>query len=198
MTKIHPKQKALLDLLKKNIDDPRTIRQLQDALKISSSSIVQHHIQQLEKKGYLKRNPFNSKDYQILSDPERPIVYLNLYGTAQCGPKGSIIDDNPIDRIPIASRLIKFPTDEAFLLEAKGDSMIPKINPGDLVVVQKRKNAENGDVIVCINNSEVLIKRYNKHGKETILHSENKKFQPFLAAKDFRIEGVVKSIFQYS
>ena len=142
MTKIHPKQKALLDLLKKNIDDPMTIRELQDALKMSSSSIVQHHIQQLEKKGYLKRNPFNPKDYQVLSDPERPIVYLNLYGLAQCGPKGSILDGSPIDRIPIASRLIKFSTDEAFLLEAKGDSMIPKINPGDLVIVQKRRHAE--------------------------------------------------------
>jgi len=198
MTQIHPKQKALLDLLKKNIDDPMTIRELQEALNISSSSIVQHHIQQLEKKGYLKRNPFNPKDYQILSEPERPIVYLNLYGYAQCGPKGSVLDGNPIDRIPIASRLIKFPTDEAFLLEAEGDSMVPKINSGDLLIVQKRNHAENGEVIVCVNNTEVLVKKYNKDGKLIILHSENPKFQPFIAGKDFRIEGVVKSIFQYN
>ena len=198
MKKIHPKQKALLDLLKENIDSPMTIRELQNILKISSSSIVQHHIQQLEKKGYLKRNPSNPKDYQVLSDPERPIVYLNLYGFAQCGPKGSVLDGDPIDRIPIASRLIKFPSDEAFLLQAKGDSMIPRIKPGDFVIVQKKKDAENGDTIVCVNDSEVLIKKYYKLGKQKILHSENSLFPPFAASSDFRVEGVVKSIFQYN
>ncbi len=198
MKKLHPKQKALLELLTKNIDDPMTIRELQHDLRISSSSIVQHHIQQLEKKGYLKRNPSNPKDYQILSDPERPIVYLNLYGLAQCGPKGSILDGDPIDRIPIASKLIRFPAEEAFLLEAKGDSMTPKINPGDLVIVQKRRTAEDGDLVVCINDWEVLIKKYQRHGRQIILHSENKDFPPFIAGKDFRIEGVIKSVLQYN
>ena len=158
MRKLHVTQEALLSLLKENIDSPLTIRELQELLEISSPSVVQHHILQLEKKGFLKRNPFNPKDYQILSDPERPIVYLNLYGLAQCGPKGSILDGDPIDRIPIASRLLKFPSDEAFLLEAKGNSMIPKIYPGDLVIVQKSKRADNGEVIICVNDSEVLIK----------------------------------------
>jgi repressor LexA len=198
MRKLHVTQEALLSLLKENIDSPLTIRELQELLEISSPSVVQHHILQLEKKGFLKRNPFNPKDYQILSDPERPIVYLNLYGLAQCGPKGSILDGDPIDRIPIASRLLKFPSDEAFLLEAKGNSMIPKIYPGDLVIVQKSKRADNGEVIICVNDSEVLIKRFNKYGKQIILNSENPEFQPFIAAKDFRIEGVVKNIFRYN
>ena len=192
MKKLHPKQKALLELLKKNVDDPMTIRELQNDLKISSSSVVQHHIQQLEKKGYLKRNPSNPKDYQVLSDPEKPIVYLNLYGLAQCGPKGSILDGDPVDRIPIASKLIKFPAEEAFLLEAKGDSMTPKINPGDLVIVQKSKTAEDGDLVVCINNLEVLIKRYNRHGRQIILHSENPNFPPFIAEKNFRMKVLSK------
>src|SRR4030042_4766145 len=104
MKTLHPTQKKLLYLLKKNITEPLTIRELQSALGVSSTIIVHHHMEQLEKKGYLRRNPTNPKDYQILADsPEKTITYINLYGLAQCGPKGSILDCNPIDRIPISS-----------------------------------------------------------------------------------------------
>ena len=197
MRELHHTQKSLLGLLRDNIDNPKTIRELQEELNISSPSIVQHHIQQLEKKGYLKRNPFNPKDYQILADPERPIVYLNLYGLAQCGPDGSILDGDPVDRIPIASKLIKFSVEDAFLVEAKGDSMEPKIKAGDLVIVQKKNVADNGSLIVCVNDSMALIKKYNKAGGQTILYSENNKYDPFIASSDFRIQGVVKGIIQY-
>lgn len=198
MIKLHPQQLALLELLRKNIDNPLTIRELQEEMGMSSSSVVHYHIEQLEKKGYLKRNPSNPKDYQILSDPEREIVYLNLYGLAECGPNGSILDGAPIDRIPIASRLIKFPAEDAFLVEARGSSMTPKINPGDLVIVQKRKLPSNGDIVVCVNDSKVLIKKYIKDGSKIILHSENSNFPPFIASECLLIEGIVKGIIQYS
>ena len=103
MKPLHKTQIELLEVLKRNIEDPLTIRELQDNLGISSPSVVYHHIQQLEKRGYLKRNPHNPKDYQILTDPEKPIVYLNLYGMAQCGSKGSILDGSPERRVPISS-----------------------------------------------------------------------------------------------
>ncbi len=196
--KLHPQQVALLNLLRKNIDNPLTVRDLQDLLSMSSTSLVQHHIEQLEKRGYLKRNPSNPRDYQILSDPERPISYLNLYGLAECGPNGSILDGSPIDRIPIASRLIKFPVQDAFLVEASGESMIPKINPGDLVIVQKRKQALNGDIVVCVNDSQALIKKFVQAGEKIILQSENKIFPPFVASENLMIEGIVRGIFQYN
>jgi len=196
--KLHPQQLALLDLLRKNIDNPLTVRDLQDELGMSSTSLVQHHIEQLEKRGYLKRNPSNPRDYQILTDPERPISYLNLYGLAQCGPSGSVLDGSPIDRIPIASRLIKFPVQDAFLVEASGESMVPKINPGDLVIVQKKTQALNGDIVVCVNDGEVLIKKFVQAGEKIILQSENKIFPPFVASENLLIEGIVRGIFQYN
>ena len=199
MKPLHDNQKALLELLKSNIEDPLTIRKLADILGISSPSVVYHHIQQLEKKGYLKRNPHNPKDYQILTEPDKPIVYLNLYGLAQCGPTGSILDGNPVERIPIASRLIRFPAEEAFLVESKGDSMEPKIKPGDIVIAQKRKTAENGNIVVCVNDSVAIIKKYYKHDQQIILHSVNSsKYPPFIGSKDFKIEGIVKGIIQYN
>ncbi len=200
MKPLHKTQKKLLELLKKNIEDPLTIRELQNILGISSPSVVYHHIQQLEKRGYLKRNPHNPKDYQILTDPDKPIVYLNLYGMAQCGPSGSILDGNPKKRVPISSWLIKFPAEEAFLVEAKGDSMIPKIKEGDLVIARKSNIAESKDTVVCVYNSEALIKKFHRQGKQIILQSENEsKYPPLLAKQDeVRIEGVVKGIIQYS
>jgi repressor LexA len=197
MKKLHPTQKRLLELLKQNITEPLTIRELQSALGISSTSIVHHHMEQLEKKGYLRRNPVNPKDYQILANsPEKTITYINLYGLAQCGPKGSILDDNPLDRIPIASKILGFSSSEAFMVKAKGNSMTPKINDGDLVIAKKAHNADNGTIVVCVNKGEVLIKKIQK-GKEIILISTNSEYEPFVAAKDFRIEGIVRGVYSY-
>jgi repressor LexA len=199
MKALHSTQKQLLELLKDNIDDPLTIRDLQDELGISSPSVVYHHIQQLEKKGYLKRNPGNPRDYEILADsPEKKIAYLNLYGLAFCGPNGSLLDGNPIDRIPISTRVISFPSSEAFMVRAKGDSMNTKINDGDLVIARKTSVADNGSIVVCVNNGEALIKKFKNENGHIILSSLNSRFEPFIAADDFRIEGEVRGVINYN
>ena len=140
MDDLHKNQILLLEILEQNINNPLTIRDIQVNLGSSSPSVVAHHIQQLEKKGYLKRNQSNPKDYQVFRNPENPIVYLNQYGNAQCGPNGSILDGNPIDKIPIASRLLKFPANEGFIVTAKGESMFPQINEGDLIIALKKRS----------------------------------------------------------
>lgn len=195
---LHPAQKRLLDLLIKNIDAPLTIRELQDTLGFSSTSVVAHHLKQLEKKGYFKKNPYNSRDYEIVKDgPEKQITYLNLYGLAHCGQNGSLLDGNPIERIPISIRLLPFPYSNAFLVKARGDSMLPKINDGDLVIAKRSKRALNGTVVVCINNGEALIKKFQKENGNTILISLNPNHPPFLASEDFRIEGEVRGIISH-
>jgi repressor LexA len=195
MKQLHRTQKQLLELLKNNMEDPLTIRELQDLLEVSSPSVVSHHIRQLEKKGYLKRNPHNPKDYQILTEPEKPIVYLNLYGLAHCGPEGSLLDGNPKDRIPIASRLVSFPAVEAFLVEAKGDSMEPRIKEGDLVIAKKTQVPNNGDSVVCVYKKDAIY-QMDDH---IILQSENNNYSPIVAGKDeVSVEGVVKGSIQYN
>ncbi len=198
MKKLNRIQEKLISVLKKNITEPLTIREMQEELGASSPSVVHHHIQQLEKKGYLRRNPSNPKDYQVLADsPDKKITYVNLYGLAHCGPKGSMLDDDPIDRIPIASQILGFASSEAFMVKAKGDSMAPKINNGDLVIARKTKKAENGSIVVCINKGETLIKKKIEKGKDIILSSINPDFEPFVANKDFRIEGIVRGVYTY-
>lgn len=198
MQKLHPAQKSLLGILKENTDEPLSVREIQEIMGVSSPSVVQHHIKQLEKKGYLRRNPLNSRDYQILADsPDKQITFLNLYGLAQCGPKGSIFDGEPIERVPISSKILGFPSSEAFMVKAKGNSMIPKIYEKDLVIARKTNDADSGNIVVCVNNGETLIKKIQK-GKSIILISLNPKYEPFIAEKDFRIEGVVKGVYSYN
>jgi repressor LexA len=193
---LHSVQKRLLDALRENLDAPLTIRGLQELLGLSSTSLVIHHLRQLEKRGYLKRNPFNSRDYQVITDgPERQFTYLNLYGLARCGPQGTILDDNPIDRVAVPSRLLSFRADEAFLVQAKGDSMTPRINDGDLVVARRTSTVDSGAVVVCVNGGEALIKKLHLHGDQWILISNNSAYEPLLASpEDFRVVGEVRAI----
>lgn len=197
--KLHPTQKNLLDILIKNTDEELSIRDLQKMLDVSSTSIVAHHLKQLEKNGYLKKDPYNPRNYQVVKgSPEKKITYLNLYGLAHCGPNGSILDGNPVDRIAISTRLLTFPSSEAFMIKAKGDSMAPKINEGDLVIVKRNHNPESGSIVACVNDGEALIKKImiekDKNKKRYILISLNPKYPPFLAKDDFRIEGEVRGI----
>lgn len=191
---LHPLQRKLLDLLANNSDELLTIREMQDELGASSTSVVAHHLTQLEKRGYLKRNPYNPRDFQILKGPEKQVAYLNLYGLAYCGPNGTILDDNPIERIPISTRLLSFPAAEGFLVKAKGDSMSPKINEGDLVIARQVPDVDSGRVVVCVNGGEALIKKVQKEKQGNILVSLNSKYPPFLAAEDFRVVGEVRGV----
>jgi repressor LexA len=196
MKKLHPTQIKLLNLLKRNVIEPLTIRELQEELDISSTSVVFHHLQQLEKKGMIKRNPSNPGDYQILSDSDNQIVYLNLYGLAECGPNGRILDGNPVDRIPMPSKILGIPGDNAFLVKANGDSMSPKINHGDLVVAIRSNNAQSGAIVVCVNDNMALIKKIDFTNGKIFLHSINDSYMPFEANEEnFFIEGIVKQVF---
>lgn len=193
---LHPSQRQLLELLESTADDPLTVRELQERIGASSTSVVAHHLQQLERKGHLKRNPYNPRDYQVVaSGPEDEVALLNLYGAARCGPGGSILDGDPIDRIPIASRLLSFPAAEAFMMRAKGHSMMSRINEGDLVIARKTIEPVDGRVYVCVNDQECLIKIVRRLGGKILLESYNStEFPIFQASRDFHVEGEVRHI----
>jgi repressor LexA len=193
---LHPVQKRLLELLAKHQDDPLTVREIQEKLGLSSPGHVAYHIQQIEKKGLLHRNPDDPRDYTVQqSSPTKNLIWINQYGLARCGPKGTILS-NPIDRIPIPTRLITFPSAEAFLVQAKGDSMAPKIVEGDIVICQKSVEVPDGTVAVCVNEGEAIIKKVRKektHRRVTLI-SLNEAYDPFFASDDFRIVGQVKGV----
>ena len=194
---LHPNQERLLRLLAANIDDPLTIRQLKSELNVNSPGLVHHHITQLEKKGYLKRDPNNPSNYQVLQDPEAPISFINLYGLAKCGPQGTLLSSNPIDRIPMASKVIPFAIEDAFLVRADGDSMEPEIRDGDLVICKSQKYADDGDIVICTYNELAMIKRLRKlEKKQAVLESINPEYKPIIVSdlNDLFIEGVFSGL----
>ena len=157
--------------------------------------MVFHHIKQLEKKGFLKRNPANPRDYIILKDPERNVIYLKMYGMAKCGPEGTILDGEPTRIVPVDPSMIYFPACKGFMVEAKGDSMENLIAPHDWLIVEQNHQPKNKDVVVCVNNGEVMVKRFTQDGENVILQSENPRYNPIVADKTaFRVEGIVRSI----
>ena len=195
MKALHPKQIKLLEILKTNISDPLTLDELADRLDVSGRSVVFHHLKQLEKKGFLKRNPANPRDYIILKDPERNVIYLNMYGMAKCGPEGTILDGTPTRVVPVDPSMIHFPAGKVFMVEAKGDSMETLIAPHDWLIVEQNHDPKNKDVVVCVNNGEVMVKRFTRDGQNVILQSENPRYNPIVADKTaFHVEGIVRSI----
>ncbi|MBE6421655.1 MAG: MarR family transcriptional regulator [Elusimicrobium sp.] len=199
MKALHPKQTELLEILRTHISDPLTMEELAERLNVSGKSVVFHHIKQLEKKGYLKRNPANPRDYIILKDPERNVIYLKMYGMAKCGPEGTILDGTPTRIVPVDPSMIYFPACKGFMVEAKGNSMESLIAPHDWLIVEQSHQPQNKDVVVCVNNGEVMVKRFTQDGENVILQSENPSYNPIVADRDsFRVEGIVRSIIKRS
>jgi len=198
MKKLHHKQEELLRLLKNHINEPLTMLELSREAGINSPGVLYHHLQQLVKKGLLKRNPSNPKDYTVLDSPEKAVAYLNKYGLAQCGPSGQMLDEVPVAKIPISTSILRFPASEAFIVEAKGNSMEPKIFEGDLLIVRKDQNPSEGEIILCIHNEKAIIKQYLRIGKRIVLNSFNQQEKLIEAEEDLVIVGTVKNIIHYS
>lgn len=200
MKALHPKQSEVLQLLKENSDNPLTIKDLSNKVGIDSPGVLYYHLGQLEKKGYLKKNPRNSKDYIVLDSPEKSVVYIGKYGLAQCGPEGLLLEDSPEEHIPIASSLLRFPANDAFIVEADGDSMEPRIHDGDIVIAKRQNVAESGDIVVCSLNEQVKIKKLIQSNGMVSLYSLNSHHDPIPVSQNdiLVIAGVVKNVLSYN
>lgn len=195
MHKLHPKQSALLNLLREHQEEPLTVRELKSELDVSSTSVVTYHLKQLEEKGYLKRNPEKPRDYVLLSpEKSKTVAYVPIYGAAECGLDGDFLSGEVLDMMPIAPKMINFPAEEAFVVEASGSSMTPMIEEGDYVIARKSNAPQNGDIVICTNEGAVLVKKYHKDTSGVMLQSLNFDFPPFLAEEDFHVQGVVKRV----
>lgn len=196
MKKLHPTQKQLLDLLSKLSGEGYTIRELQESLSLSTPSLVFFHLQQLEKKGYIERNPMNPADYRVRQPPEESGLFLvNLYGLARCGPSGTILSGDVEERIELPPQFAGINLRSPFMVRAHGDSMEPRILDGDLVLFEARTEVPDGSVIACSDNGRAYIKRMVRAGTKILLYSLNTKYEPFAAdPESFRIEGLAQAV----
>ena len=190
---LHEKQHQLYEfLLAAKGDNALTLDNMRQNLEVSSLNTVVHHLKQLEKKGYIRRQG----DYgpiEVLPAPIRDIVYLTLYGTVGCSPEGFFNDDNVVDRIPFPARQLRVNSD-TFLVEARGDSMEPLIRDQDLVLVD-RNPVSSGDIAVVVHRESAKLKKLYKEKGQIILQSLNTKYDPIVVRPDeIRAVGTVRGV----
>lgn len=202
MKTLHSIQEKLLQVLRDVPEGGYSLGQLRDAVDARHKSQVVHHIEQLEKKGLLKRDPDDPNRFIVFAadEPEEKFFFLPLLALGACG-KGIENSQSVIERMPVRSSMIPGKIQETFLVQADGNSMEPRIHHGDILVVEKFNHGmaePQNKIVVCEVDFETKIKRYSKSGDTVALESFNKAYdieQFTLSEKaDFRIIGVVRGI----
>lgn len=185
--RITPKQQEILDFLKKEILSkgyPPAVREICDAVNLKSTSSVHSHLETLEKNGYIRRDPTKPRAIEIMDDSfnylrtETEITSIPIVGTVAAG-QPLLAVENVSDYFPFPADLL--PNEETFILKVKGESMINMgIYDGDYLVVEKKKTAKNGDVVVALVDDSATVKRFYKENGHYRLQPENDYMDPII------------------
>ncbi|MCL6612648.1 MAG: transcriptional repressor LexA [Peptococcaceae bacterium] len=177
-----PKQAAILDVIKKNIRQkgyPPSVREIGQAVGLSSSSTVHGYLKKLEDKGYLRRDPTKPRAMEVLDSLEgERVEFINvpLLGRVAAGVPLLAVE-NREDIFPLPTHFTG--KGEFFMLTVRGDSMIEAgILNGDMVVVRRQNDATNGDIVVALLEDEATVKRYFKENGRVRLQPENRLMDP--------------------
>lgn len=178
---------------------PPSVREIGEAVGLSSSSTVHGHLNVLEQKGYLRRNPLKPRAIEI-TDGTNPIgtykeiVNIPILGRVTAG-QPILAVENIEDNFPIPQSFLQAKSD-LFILVVSGDSMIEAgILDGDYVIVEKVSNAVNGDIVAALIDDEATIKRFFKESGQIRLQPENR-FMDAIIVKDVKILGKVIGLFR--
>ncbi len=207
MKNLHQTQKDILALIKQRNGsfEGLSLRDIGEKIGVGRKpQVVSYHMGQLEKMGIVREEDSEKKIYTILDNPVSSVAYINLYScTAECGPNGFLGSDTVIEKVPLPTRTfgITNPNDY-FLIKARGDSMEPMINEGDLVLAKVQEEVPlSGSVAVVVHDGMPKIKKFvveNIKGHEAYcLESLNRKYQREFVADEsegLRVVGVVKGI----
>jgi repressor LexA len=189
-----PKQAAILAVIKKNIRQkgyPPSVREIGQAVGLSSSSTVHGYLKKLENKGYLRRDATKPRAMEVLDELEGDrveFVNVPLLGRVAAGM--------PILAVENREELFPLPTHftgigEFFMLTVRGDSMIEAgILNDDMVVVRSQHDVNNGDVVVALLDEEATVKRFFRENGRVRLQPENSSMDPIYAT-DLQILGKV-------
>ena len=182
MNELTPRQRQVLEFVESEVVHrgyPPTVREIGEALGLSSSSTVHAHLAALQDKGYLTRDPTKPRALEIHYDPEsgaaverRPARLVPLVGDVAAGT-GVLAVENVEETLPIPE---DFTVDgELFMLRVRGDSMIDAgILDGDFVVVCSQPTAESGDTVVAgIPGEEGTVKTFLRRRNKVVLRPEN-------------------------
>ncbi|MGY3750473.1 transcriptional repressor LexA [Vagococcus acidifermentans] len=163
---------------------PPTVREIGEAVDLSSTSTVHGHLSRLEKKGLIQRDPTKPRAIELTaaglkSIGIRPNV-IPMLGTVTAGEPILAVEDAS-DFFPIPPDL-KYEDNSLFMLTIRGDSMINAgIFDGDHVIVRKQATADNGDVVIAMTaEDEATCKRFYKEKNHFRLQPENDQLMPII------------------
>ncbi|HHT38342.1 MAG TPA: transcriptional repressor LexA [Mollicutes bacterium] len=188
MNNLTPRQEQALTFIKEQIAKngyPPTVREIGQHLGLSSPATIQVHLSNLEEKGYIKKGGNKNRAIELLVENE----FLNQNdGLVKVPLLGKVTAGSPIEAIERPNEFFSLPAylipnkKEVFTLDVSGDSMINAgIFDGDIVVVQRQSNANNGDIVVAMTDeNEVTLKRFYKEKDHVRLQPENDSLAPII------------------
>jgi repressor LexA len=201
------RQRQILDFVTKYADAhgyPPTVREIGEAVGLASPSTVHAHLANLERAGFLKRDPTKPRAIELRREPRAPAVAdsevhkLPLVGEVAAG--GPLLaEENIEDYVAVPEPLSR--GGEEFLLRVKGDSMVDAgILDGDIAVVQRQQDARDGDIVVALagddeSADEATMKRFFNEDGRIRLQPENEALEPIYAAH-VQILGKVIGVFR--
>lgn len=189
MKDLTKRQEEILDYIKSYIAKhgyPPAIREIGKDLGLSSPATIHAHLANLEKKGFIRKENTKNRAIELLVENEftKPsddlIVEVPLLGKITAGSPIEAIE-NPDEMFALPSYLIP-KNKEVFTLNVSGTSMINAgILDGDIVIVEKRNTARNGQIVVAMTDeNEVTLKTYYKENGYFRLQPENDTMDPII------------------
>jgi repressor LexA len=158
---------------------PPSVREIGEAVGLSSPSTVHAHLGALQDKGYIHRDPTKPRALEITYEPtsgatveRRPVRHVPLVGDVAAGT-GVLAAENIEETMPVPEDLTG--DGDLFMLRVRGDSMIEGgIFDGDYVVVRSQPSAENGEIVVAgIPGEEATVKTFMRRRNKIVLRPEN-------------------------
>lgn len=190
-----PRSRRVLEVIRDSVERrgyPPSMREIGEAVGLTSPSSVAHQLASLERKGFLRRDPNRPRAIEVVGGVDRVGGYVDDEtdsGDAKPTPSyvpvvGRIAAGGPIlaeqvveDVFPLPRQLVG--DGQLFLLKVVGDSMIDAaICDGDWVVVRQQPVAENGDVVAAMIDGEATVKTYKKRNGHVWLLPHNPAFEP--------------------
>jgi len=197
------RQQQVLDEILKTVRErgyPPTVREIGEAVGLSSPSTVHSHLNALMNAGYIRKDPTKPRAIEVIDTGHSELSLMRasvrdvpLVGSIAAG--SPILAEEDIEEIyPLPTELVG--DDPVFMLRIRGDSMIDiGIFDRDFVVVKRQETARDGQVIAAlVNGEEATVKRLQRLDGRVVLKAENPDYPPMVFSEGVEILGVVVAV----
>jgi len=196
---LNTRQKQILNYIKETLRSkgyPPSVREIGEAVGLSSSSTVHSYLSKLEEMGFIRRDPTKPRAIDVLDEApwrQKQVTPVPLVGRVTAG-KPILAVENIEETYPLPTELVG--ERDVFMLTVQGESMINVgILDGDYVLVRSQNTARNGDIIVAlVDEEEATVKRFFKDKDCIRLQPENTMMQP-IYSRNVQVLGIVIGVF---